>query len=346
MVKTTIIVSPRERFNPLLASLRSLFETIEEDVPVIVVDGGAPKQVCQQLEALRQVRAFEWLHTDYYLTPHEARNIGFEKVTTEFVVFADNDIFYEQGWLDALEKNAHKHQADIVAPLICIGPPVAKTIHHAGGRLVAKDQNGRFQLREIHRLMNSPITELTETNAPIENQVTEFHCFLARSNCVRDMGGLDERLITQEQMDFALRARLLAKKVTFEKSALVTYMAYDQFEKDDLSYHLFRWSHELAVQSLDAFCESWQVELDRRRVLDLWIANHRFRAIKSAYPVLRKLLGRKRFKKLALRLEVKHYAKSLARRPQMNSPKIPHPPVPAERDKMIAQLPSLEVQSI
>ena len=43
MVKTTIIISPRERFNTLLASLRSLFETIAEDVPVIVVDGGGAK---------------------------------------------------------------------------------------------------------------------------------------------------------------------------------------------------------------------------------------------------------------------------------------------------------------
>ena len=169
----------------------------------------------------------------------------------------DNDIAYESGWLDALETTVTKHNADVVAPLICIGPPVASTIHHAARTLVTENKNGCLQLKEVHRLMNKPIAILTEANAPLENHVTEFHCFLTRSDCVRDMGGLDERLITREQMDFALRARLLDRKVVFEKDAVVTYMAKDRFEKNHLSYHLFRWSHELAVQSVDAFCESW-----------------------------------------------------------------------------------------
>ena len=342
MARTTVIVSPRERFAPLVPSLRSLFATIAEDVPVVVVDGGAPSQVCEELEALRTVRPFEWSHADYYLTPHEARNIGFEKVDTECVVFADNDIAYEPGWLEALEANVTKHNADVVAPLICIGPPVASTIHHAGGTLVTENKNGCLQLKEVHRLMNKPIALLTEANAPLENHVTEFHCFLTRSDCVRDMGGLDERLITREQMDFALRARLLERKVVFEKDAVVTYMANDRFEKNDLSYHLFRWSHELAVQSVDAFCESWGVELDRRGVLDSWIGRHRLRAIETAYPVLRKLLGRYVFRKLAVRLERTHNERSFRQRAHLKNPYIPHTPARSERAEMIATLPTLK----
>ncbi len=341
MTRSTIIVSPRERFNPLIPSLRSLFKTITEDVPVIVVDAGAPERICGELEALRDIRPFEWVHTDYYLTPHEARNIGFEKVETEFVVFVDNDIDYEPCWLDALENNAEKYKADVVAPLICIGPPVARTIHHAGGRLVTEDRNGCIQLKEVHRLMNKSIEYLTEDNAPVDNQAAEFHCFLTRSDCVRDMGGLDERLITREQMDFALRARLLNKRVTFEKDAVVTYMAKDPFKKDDLSYHLFRWSHDLAVQSVDAFCESWGVEIDRHRVLYSWISKHRLRAIEAAYPVMRKLLGPKLFKKtIASRLERKHTAQSFHRRMHQGNPKIPYTLVGTKRDAMIAQLPA------
>ena len=342
MARTTIIVSPRERFAPLVPSLRSLFKTITEDVPVVVVDGGVPSRVCEALEALRKVRPFEWSHADYYLTPHEARNIGFEKVDTECVVFADNDIAYESGWLDALETNVTKHNADVVAPLICIGPPVASTIHHAGGTLVTENKNGCLQLKEVHRLMNKPIAALTEANAPLENHVAEFHCFLTRSDCVRDMGGLDERLITREQMDFALRARLLDRKVVFEEDAVVTYMAKDRFEKNDLSYHLFRWSHELAIQSVDAFCESWGVELDRRGVLDSWISKHRLRAIETAYPVLRKLLGRYAFRKLALRLERRHNERSFRQRAHLKNPHIPHSPARSERDEMIATLPPLK----
>ena len=36
----SIVVVPRERFTSLPVSLRSLFSTIAEDVPVVVVEGG------------------------------------------------------------------------------------------------------------------------------------------------------------------------------------------------------------------------------------------------------------------------------------------------------------------
>ena len=335
-------MSPRERFTPLVPSLRSLFATIAEDVPVVVVDGGVPSRVCEELEALRRVRPFEWSHADYYLTPHEARNIGFKKVNTECVVFTDNDIAYESGWLEALEINVTKHKADVVAPLICIGPPVASTIHHAGGTLVTENKNGCLQLKEVHRLMNKPITVLTEANAPRENQVSEFHCFLTRSDCVRDIGGFDERLITREQMDFALRVRLLGRKVVFEKDAVVTYMAKDRFEKDDLSYHLFRWNHELAVQSLDAFSATWGCELDRRSVLHSWIRKHRLHAIETAYPVLRRLLGQYAFQIFGLLLERRRNEHSFRQRAHLKNPNIPPSPARSERDEMIATLSPLK----
>ncbi len=40
----SIVVVPRERFTSLPVSLRSLFSTIAEDVPVVVVEGGTPAE--------------------------------------------------------------------------------------------------------------------------------------------------------------------------------------------------------------------------------------------------------------------------------------------------------------
>jgi glycosyltransferase involved in cell wall biosynthesis len=323
MIKSTIIVSPRERFSPFIASLRSLFATIMDDVPVIVVAGGAPLAICKEIDKLRKIRPFEWIHKDYFLTPNEARNIGFEKVNTEFVVFTDNDIAYELDWLEALEENAENNNADLVAPLICIGPPLRNVIHHAGGRLSKKIVKDGIQLREGHRLGGMPISDLNDISAPIINEVTEFHTVLFTSDFVSQMGGFDERLITREHVDVALRAKTLNKLVTFERKSVVTYLAKVHFEKNDLSYFLFRWNNKLAERSIDTFCETWGVSVNRADILGGFIGNHRTRAIATAYPILQKVLGFNGFRHFIAHLERKNEKKISFKRINIEDPKIP-----------------------
>lgn len=91
--------------------------------------------------------------------PNGARNLGVARTTTEYVVIADNDIEYEPGWLDALEVHAEENGSAAVAPLICIGPPAATIIHHAGGMLSAETVDGGVVLHERHRLMDVPLAD-------------------------------------------------------------------------------------------------------------------------------------------------------------------------------------------
>jgi len=338
MSKSTIVVSPRERFSPTVSSLRSLFKTISDDVPVVVVDGGAPSSICKEIEALCKIRPFEWIHTDYFLTPNESRNIGFERVNTEFVVFTDNDIIYESDWLDALEKNMLDNKADLVAPLICIGPPVFSQIHHAGGRLKKTILKNGIELDEVHRLSAMPISDLNDVSAPVINEVTEFHTVLFRSEFVSEIGGFDERLITREHVDVALRAKTLKKVVTFEKKAVVTYMAKVHFEKNDLKYFLFRWSNALAEQSIDSFSETWGVYIDRKKILESWIGHHRARAIGTVYPVLKKLLGYRGYRKFIQYLERTNNKKAFSSRINLGNPKVSLPLVKEDVDKMLLEI--------
>ncbi|MGH1352241.1 MAG: glycosyltransferase family 2 protein [Methyloligellaceae bacterium] len=297
-MKTTIIVSPRERFSSVVQSLKSLFKTIPEDVRVIVIEGGSPKSVRKQLADLQKIRKFEHIPISYWITPNEARNIGAKMATTEFVAFCDNDIDYQAGWLDSLEKNAADNNSDIVAPLIFIGPNENGTpiIHHAGGDLSYKQSDDGIIIKETHRLMNRRLGDVEanlEQSAPIDNEVAEFHCLLMRKSFYDRMGGLDERLITREQMDLALRSLALGAKVTFEKDSHVTYLAKVPFIKMDIPYHLFRWSDELALKSIAAFENSWDVKLDSKRIRHSWIRNHRRRGVVSMFPISAKLFGRK-----------------------------------------------------
>lgn len=297
---TTIVVSPRERYSSVLHSLESLFSTIHPDVPVIVVEGSTPRPIRQRLRQLSAERPFIHVALDYMVTPNEARNIGMRMASTPYVVLSDNDIEYEPGWLEALERNALESGADAVAPLIFIGPDQARIIHHAGGRLIFHESNGRPIIKEQHRLMNVPFesveSRLSEL-APMDNDVCEFHCAMLRKSVWEAMGGLDERLITREQVDFGLRLISMGSRITFARDSHVTYRAFDPFNPIDLGYHLFRWSDHRAVESMDAFEETWQLNLEREHIRTKWIANHRARAIASAYPRLSRYLPRRVFRR-------------------------------------------------
>ena len=297
-MSVSIVVSPRERFSSVTRSLRSLFSSIEPDVPVVVVEGGSPDHVRLALQEMQKQRHFIWIKRPYLITPQEARNIGFSQVETDYVVFADNDIEYEPRWLDKLQRNAEVHGADLVAPLICIGPPTAKIVHHAGGRLVITGSPNDPRVTEKHRLMKSSIEQVTPDTAPIENEIVEFHCFLARSDYIRQVGGMDERLVTREQIDFGLRAKLYGAKVTFEAGAIVTYMASMPFEETDLRYLSFRWSDSRAKDSLRTFTSTWGITTEEKRVLQMWIRPHRIRAYSSVFAAERETLGKFAFEKI------------------------------------------------
>lgn len=176
--------------------------------------------------------------------------------------------------MEALEKNAYENQSSLVAPLIFIGPFAQPTIHHAGGYLYwTKDADGKV-LRERHRLSNAIYPEIEnelDRHAPLENEVCEFHCLLIRISFYKQIGGLDDRLITREHIDLALRARAHDAKVTFAKDSHVSYMAQNSFKLYDAIYNMYRWSDELAIQSIETFEGSWGIKVNdmRKRIAKL-----------------------------------------------------------------------------
>ncbi len=338
-MKTTLIVVQRERFTSIIESLVSLFSTIALDVPVIVVEGGSPQSILMNLKKLQVTRPFEIISLPYMVLPQEARNLGFERVATEYVVFADNDISYEPGWLGALERNATENSSDLVAPLICIGPPNATTIHHAGGHLLMRvEENKPPHISEQHQLNDQSITALPSAQLPVGNEIVEFHCFLARTDYIRKIGPLDERLITREQIDFGLRSKYHKGRVTFEQSAVVTYMASNIFLEIDLPYLSFRWSDRLSLESLDHLKTTWGIEINRDGLMNSWIRPHRLGAYKSCYTRQFDELGQDRFiKELMTPLEQAAVAQAYATRPS-RQPRLPSEPTPDQAQQFFAQI--------
>jgi GT2 family glycosyltransferase len=329
----SIVIVQRERFSSITESLKSLFATIENDINVVVVEGATPKNIRDELAIMQKKREFTLISFDYFITPNEARNIGLNYIDSEYVVFADNDICYQDNWLKYLYENARKNNSDFVAPLICIGPPLASKIHHAGGDLevVPNVNTGRFIVSEKHRLMNKPIEAIHE-NPPLEkSDIVEFHCFLARKQSIQKIGGFDEVLTTREQIDFCLRNKILNNKVTFESKSIVTYMAFSSMSKEDLPYHIFRWSLPISARALNHFTKQWMIDVHRKRILIDWIQSHRYRAIISAYGIDRSApdLG-----SIVKEIDQKHTKLTIQTRPTSIKPKV----LPRFSDKSVQNL--------
>jgi GT2 family glycosyltransferase len=336
-MQASVVVAPRERLTSLPGSLRSLFATLPSDLHVVVVEGGTPDETRAELRRLATDRPFDLVSLPYMVKSNEARNLGVTRTSSEYVIIADNDIEYEPGWFEALAEHALANRSDVASPLVCIGPPAATVIHQAGGRLEASRVDGEVRLGEVQRLMDVPLADVDQLPG-IASDICEFHCILVRRSLFDEMGGLDERLVTREHIDFAMRALVLNAKVTFCERAVVTYMARDVFDSVDLRYHLFRWADRFVVESLDAFESTWGVSVDRDMFRYAWAAKHRARAAETTYPRLRRILGKERFRKwVVARLERRVVDEQLRLR-GTETPSIPRGLPRTDIDRAIADL--------
>jgi GT2 family glycosyltransferase len=296
VMKASVAVVPRERFRPFTLSLRSLFKTIDENVPTIVVDGGAPEYIRKELYALCAERPFELVECEDFILPNKARNIALNRVETKYVAFCDNDLDYWPGWLDALVENAEANGSAAVAPLTFIGPSNPPMIHHAGGSFVfRKDSADRRVLTEVHHYEYVPLPEAEADKfgkAPLDHENFEFHCVLVDAEAMRAVGCLDERLTVSEHLDSSLRLMMAGGHLTFEPSARVMCRAYVRFEKQDWPYFLFRWDQHRAETSERVFAENWGVY--NHRESSRWLRDYRDRAMFTRLPRLPKHLDRLR----------------------------------------------------
>jgi GT2 family glycosyltransferase len=263
--KITIVVSPRERFSHTRASLESLYEHTQMPFELIYVDGGSPKSIQSYLQDQAQTRNFELIRTEHYLSPNQARNLAIPKIKTEYVLFIDNDVEVSPGWLEQLFNCAQDTDATVVCPLTCIGQPLHQTIHLAGGeaRILIETQDDGSTKRKVHEkhyFVNRPVAEVADKLQRQQCEFAEFHCMLVKTSIFADLGLLDEKLLsTREHIDFCMSVTLAGGTIFCEPASVVTYVPELPWNWADISFFLLRWSDAWEVESLQHFCEKWQL---------------------------------------------------------------------------------------
>lgn len=276
--QVTVVAVPRERFSVAERSLESLLEHTKVPHRLVYVDGGAPARIGRYLNARAVSRGFQLINANRYLTPNQARNIGWQAATTKYVVFVDNDVVVSPGWLAPLVACAEETGAWMVSPTICIGEPLGVDIHMAGGKASIRVQAGRRILSEKHHHAGKCLPEVRPAMRREPTELIEFHAVLVRRDIFEKLGPLDEQLrSTREHVDLSLAVQQAGGTIYFEPDSVVTYVSPPPFAWSDCPYFLLRWSEAWNLASLQHFRVKWQLGDDDPQLNDQarWLREHR-----------------------------------------------------------------------
>lgn len=290
--RVTIVVAPRESFSNAARSLENIYGHTDTPFSLVYVDGGSPARVRRYLARKAREHKFKLIRTDHYLTPNQARNLGLRQVQTKYVVFIDNDALVTPGWLSALVDCAEKTGAWVVAPVTLMGKANSQTIHHAGGLVGIREEQGErvFYLEHCYNGKSLPDVASSLHAGPTE--FAEFHCMLMLTEAFERVGPLDEQLFSMhEHEDVCLAVRECGGTVYFEPRSVVRYVSPPPFAWSDLPYYMLRWSEAWNAASHEHFENKWRlrkndnsIQLERE-----WARDHRRTPLRTLRGAARRL---------------------------------------------------------
>lgn len=263
----TIVVVPRERFSYSQQSLESIYAETDYPFELVYVDGGSSPELKAYLVAQSQEKQFKLIRTEHYLSPNRARNLGIQAANGKYIVFVDNDVLVQRGWLQKLVECAEETGATVVGTLTCIDSPIHEVVHNGGGEThievrTEKGKTGRYAVQRSY-LEGKRVSKIPEQLARIQCEFVEFHTALVRKSFFDEHGLLDEKLLsTREHIDLCLCAAKAGGTVYCERQSIVTYMTGAEFDWYDYTYFSLRWSDAWDLASFEHFRKKWDVEED------------------------------------------------------------------------------------
>lgn len=268
MTNVDVVMVPRERYAPTLESLRGVLDTIPQDSRVILVRGGMPEPVEKQAVDLDPGR-IDVVGPRRHLAPNAARAIGLQHTTARYVIFIDNDVLPDAGWVEPLVATAEQEDAWVVRPVVLQRVGDRVTIHETGGHCHLEQRGSVTTLVETHRHAGGPPEEIASLRRE-QVELFEFHTALFDRDRLVHLGGPDERMRSQgDHLDLALRVRAAGGSIWLEPASVVTYTIPQSIGLRDLSFFLGRWSHSWTASSRRDFCSTHGID-DPDDPCDTW----------------------------------------------------------------------------
>ena len=260
-VEVTIVMVPRERYSAIITSIKSVYENTKIPFKLIVVDGGLPAVIKNEIEEQSELHGFEFIYKPYPLKPNEARNIGLIHVDTEYVVFCDDDIIFTPNWLNTLVHTAKEYDAWLVGPTILDGNPEDGQVHATAGTSGFDEIKGK----RYYHFVPGNIGKYLSDNIELRRGPTtmlEFHVILCATHIFEKIGSLDEQISSfGDHDDFVRNVQIANGSVIFEPNSIVSFhdpgTNMSVIEKTDLPFFLLRWSDEWNFGSVDRAAKKW-----------------------------------------------------------------------------------------
>ncbi|MDJ0950242.1 MAG: glycosyltransferase [Alphaproteobacteria bacterium] len=294
--RVTLVVIQRERFSATRRSLESIYRNTRMPFKLVYVDSGSPGHIRRYLARQSRERDFHLIRVTGYLSPCEARNLGFRAVHTPYVVFMDNDVIVSEGWLENMVACADETGAWGVSPIYLQGEPEDEIVHHAGGRAYFRMVDGKKHFFEKHLMLNKPLAEIRPKLQRQPTEMLEFHVMLVRADAFRRVGMLDEGFLSQyEHIDLCLRLRDAGGELYHEPRAVVTYLLPRLLWPSDVRLFLLRWSEAWNLSSLRHFQIKYGVA-DNCKALHStyrWLTSHRRNPFRRLLKPVRVLFGKR-----------------------------------------------------
>lgn len=255
--KVTIIVTPRERFSLTQMSLESILADDSYPFDLIYVDGGSPPKIAQYLsEQESQYEFMSLIRCEHYLRTNEAKKFGLSQIKeTDYIIFIENDVVVEKGWLAPLVQCAEEENAFLVAPLIFEGDPQLpdpeKQIRVASFDFKFQEQaSGKRWLKLYHKMHHVKLKDREIHRSQVNGVI--LNCVLMRRSLL-DKVVFDETFDSVEShRDLSIQARDLGEKVFLEPRSRVTFLSPDLvsgFDWDDLQFYLFKWDEKFMAET-------------------------------------------------------------------------------------------------
>lgn len=307
--RVTVVCTQRDHHHDTTRSLDALLARTTVPFDLVYVLCPAPRKVTADLRRRAIEDGFTLVEPDRYLTPNQARNGVMDRVETEYVAFVDNDAIVTDGWLEGLLDCADATGAALVGPLQLYGPLEDGAIHLAGGWLHLDKSTSPRTLRIEHRYQGLGVDEVPEPLRRERCHFAEYHCMLARTAVLAEVGPLDEGFLSAREVeDLAFRVAAVGGSVWFEPEAVVAFLPPTELRHlRDVTFISRRWGERANRASHEHFLTKY--DLNRSHLSALGFANCQRRPI---FGGLRRILQRFAGERVA---RVVDYGLHLAERP-------------------------------
>ena len=253
----TIILSARDRFSLTEDCIAHLTTHTPQPFHLIVVLGGAPKELENRLRE-RHGNTATLVFEPRFLNCSEARNIGLKLAKTRLSVCMDNDVFPRPGWLPPLLRCQNETSAGLVVPLILEDNT---HIHCAGNDMFITKRGARSFVSKVlpyHYIQVSDGTNIKRR----EIDYGEMHLQLIDTQAALALGVHDERIQEGEELDCGLIWRKAGRSIWFEPESIVVYDFPRRVEHPcDIAFFCWRWRPTNLIPGYKIMHEKWGMDM-------------------------------------------------------------------------------------